>query len=158
MCLPTIKHLDPLPSQRRQRRSNAIWLLVGPLIGGVVTHVWDLSILRHHDVANHYSSDIIYAAEFAPRLDDRSRRRKRSASLDDWTRDETENLGNVDHSDLPPMHERLRSRARQGEFEPWLLLLMLNRLLLPNASMANHPPSNVQLPPRARLSYQLSNR
>jgi hypothetical protein len=135
MCLPTIKHLDPLPSQRRQRRSNAIWLLVGPLIGGVVTHVWDLSILRHHDVANHYSSDIIYAAEFAPRLDDRSRRRKRSAarsvSLDDWTRDETENLARVDHSDLPPMHESLRSRARQGELEPWLpLLLMLNRLML----------------------------
>lgn len=127
MCLPTIKHLDPLTSQRRQRRSNAIWLLVGPLIGGVVTHVWDLSILRHHDAAKNYSSDIIYAAEFAPRLDDRSRRRKRSAarsvSLDDWTRDETENLARVDHSDLPPMHDRLRSRARQGELEPRLLLL-----------------------------------
>ncbi|KAL3789347.1 hypothetical protein HJC23_006501 [Cyclotella cryptica] len=52
----------------RRRRPPAIWLLAGPLVGGIVTHWWDLVALHRHSPLRSYPNDVIYAAEVAPQL------------------------------------------------------------------------------------------
>ena len=84
----------------RQRRNHITpWLLIGPLLGGFLTHLWDLSLLNKYTAVHYYANEIIYAAEVAPRLEP-----KRIVSLD--LRDETEYLRRSRLRD--EAHDRLR--------------------------------------------------
>ncbi|KAL3789348.1 hypothetical protein HJC23_006502 [Cyclotella cryptica] len=78
--------LQPQPQpQPRKAKPRILWLLAGPLVGGILTHWWDLILLdKYYSLDTLFNShvvdgDFIYFAEVAPKL----RRHKRIVGLDE---------------------------------------------------------------------------
>ena len=102
MSLPITANNDGKVHTGGRSRPRITWLFTGPLIGGILTHCYDVVIMNRYTVGS-YSEEIIYAAEVAPHLEVRERRQKRrnsrSAHLEDfYSRDETEDLGRTSRS------------------------------------------------------------
>ena len=91
----------------RKRRTVIQSLLLGPLMGGTLIHLWDFTVLNRYS-NNQHANDVIYAAEFAPQIDDR--RRQRTVVLGEVIdRSSRDNF-----SDLS-VAEKLHSRDRQSD-------------------------------------------
>ena len=58
------------PNKLKRKRPQLFWLLAGPLTGGILTHLYHLSLLRHSSnlFQSQAAQDFLYAAEIAPQL------------------------------------------------------------------------------------------
>ena len=81
-------------SQNQRRRKQSLWLLAGPLFGGLLTHCFDIAILNRY-TSTAYTYETSYAAEIAPQL----LRHKKTVQLTvdpSWETDTDDGVGKSD--------------------------------------------------------------
>ena len=108
-CSSPLNHImtPPQAHNLKRKRPQLVWLLAGPLTGGILTHLYHLSLLSHsYDIFQTQTArEFLYAAEVAPQLLRHRHHVLMEGSDDAWS-DGIDHLPQQDNSDDNDRYER----------------------------------------------------